>query len=266
MDNDITITDKDIESVGGSTMYYIKKKYLFHILFVSFIFLLFAILSKFPGFIFFPLLFFPFLYASVRENIMHFFMQDFAMTNSYKYQKMGLIKEIKAPYLQMDGYRYIEDVVSGIYNNCPMRLFNFNCIIGSGKNTQHIIFTVCEIQYKTNLPRIILDSQPNIWTRDLAIEEFDIKDEEIISLEGDFNKYFTLYVPKGYEIEALQIFAPDVMAKLIDKAKMFSLEFLEDHLYIYSHHVIEKKSDLYSLYELAKILIEELAPVLERLK
>lgn len=52
-------------------------------------------------------------------------------------------------------------------------------------------------------------------------------------LEGDFNRYFTLYGADGAEIEVLRIFTPDVMAYLIDHYQAYSLELTPQHFFIY---------------------------------
>jgi hypothetical protein len=62
----------------------------------------------------------------------------------------------------------------------------------------------------------------------------DIQSSQFLSLEGDFDKYFKLYVPQGQERDALYIFTPDVMAQFIDGAYMFFCEIVEDQLYLYS--------------------------------
>lgn len=264
---DFPIIDESIESVNKSIFSYIKRHYLFPAFFLIILLILLIFFSFASGdlvLFIFCLVIIGVAYVYVRRKIRHAFMQQFAIVNNYAYEIRGFVEEIEAPYLQMGHDRSIEDVVSGVYKECPIRLFNFNCTIGYGKHQRHITFTVCEIHYKTNLPRIFLDAHHNSFLTSDIFARF--RGEEIISLEGDFNKYFTLYIPKGYQIEALQIFAPDIMADLIDKSKMFDLEFIADHLYIYSSKAIETKNDLYEFYDLARLLIVELAPTLERLK
>jgi len=264
---DLPIIKEDIESVSKSTLLYIRKNYA---IFAAF-FLIVIIVSfwvslhwKVYNLFFFPVFLAFLAYGYVQKNIRHAFMRQFAKANNFSYQKQAPLEQFSAPYLEMGHSRKIEDVISGKYLGLPICFFTFSCTIGYGRNAKHVIFTACEIHYKTNLPRIFLDA----LRHDFLNADIFTKPSygEIISLEGDFNEYFTLYVPKGFEREALQIFAPDVMAKLIDNSKQFDLEFFGDHLYIYSSKTIDTKQDLSSIYSLAKILITELAPVLERLK
>lgn len=51
-----------------------------------------------------------------------------------------------------------------------------------------------------------------------------------LSLEGDFDQYFDLYCPEGYEADALYLFTPDVMARAIDDAGGWDIEIVDDLL------------------------------------
>lgn len=51
-----------------------------------------------------------------------------------------------------------------------------------------------------------------------------------LSLEGDFDRYFTLYCPAGYERDALYLFTPDVMATAVDDAGGWDIEIVDDVL------------------------------------
>lgn len=266
-EEDSIIIDEDIESVNQSALLYIRKNYTLFAAFFLVIIIVFTWASLYwkAYNLFFIPIFIAFLaYEYIQRNIRHAFMRQFAKTNSFEYQRQGSLEQFPAPYLEMGRNRKVEDIVSGKCFGLPVSFFTFSCTTGYGRSEKHILFTACEIHYTTNLPRIFLDAHHH----DFINEDIFGKPAygEIVSLEGDFNKYFTLYVPRGFEIEALQIFAPDVMAKLIDKSKEFSLEFSGDHLYIYSSRTIDTKKGLYSIYDLAKMLIGELAPVLERLR
>ena len=53
-------------------------------------------------------------------------------------------------------------------------------------------------------------------------------------MEGDFNSFFDLYVPKNYECDALYIFTPDLMQIFIKHSGSYDAEIVDDKLYIYS--------------------------------
>ena len=89
---------------------------------------------------------------------------------------------------------------------------------------------------------------------------------EKLNLEGNYNDYFTLYTRKDFEIEALQIFSPDFMARTKDDYREFSIEFTGSQIYIYFSAYIETKSELEKMYSLAEYIITKLEPILQRMK
>ena len=58
--------------------------------------------------------------------------------------------------------------------------------------------------------------------------------DQVLSLEGDFDRYFTLYAPKEYERDALYVLSPDLMVLLMDNAAPFTIEIVDDWMFVYS--------------------------------
>jgi hypothetical protein len=56
---------------------------------------------------------------------------------------------------------------------------------------------------------------------------------QVLSLEGNFDNYFTLYCPKEFEQDALYIFTPDLMALLIDEVAPFDVEIIDKWMFLY---------------------------------
>jgi len=261
---------KDISAQG--VLSFIKERYpkwsiFLVIVNVFFIYVIWS--SKFPPIIMFVFIFdliFLAIFSAIKKKA---FMKQFAEINGYSYADRGDIGQIKALFLKIGHTRNITHVISGEYKNCPMRLFEFNAVIGHGKHRRYINFTTFEITYKTKLRSIFLRSKKNKWGITNFFESIgdDMAFGKVLKLEGDFNDYFTLYVPnEDYEMEALQIFTPEIMVKLMDTANGFSFEFIDDKLYIYNKNIIYKKAGLDNLYAFSKTLIEDLAPRLERIK
>ncbi|QAY60144.1 hypothetical protein ET475_09170 [Microbacterium protaetiae] len=83
------------------------------------------------------------------------------------------------------------------------------------------------------LPNIVLDAKSNngLYGTDLP-EAF--RSHQRLSLEGDFDQYFTLYCPTGYEADALYLFTPDIMARFIDSVAALDVEIVDDWLLLYA--------------------------------
>ncbi len=84
-----------------------------------------------------------------------------------------------------------------------------------------------------HLPHIILDSTHNNFLRRYSEYGLEIKNFQRLELEGDFIKHFSLYVPAGYETDALYVFSPDVMNILVQYAADYDIEIIDDTLYLF---------------------------------
>lgn len=110
---------------------------------------------------------------------------------------------------------------------------NYRYVTGSGKNRTTHDWAYIKVKLPRRLPHMVLDAKKNnIFGRFSNLTDtFD--GSQTLSLEGDFNDHFTLYAPKQYERDALYVFTPDVMARLIDTGSGFDMEVIDDELYIY---------------------------------
>jgi hypothetical protein len=111
---------------------------------------------------------------------------------------------------------------------------NYQYSTGSGKNRSTHNWGFMALHLDRRLPNMVLDSKANngLFGGTNLPAYFD--KNQILSLEGNFNEYFTLYCPKQYERDALYVFTPDLMALLIDNAAPFDVEIVDDWMFVYS--------------------------------
>ena len=111
---------------------------------------------------------------------------------------------------------------------------NYQYTTGSGKNRSTHNWGFMALHLDRRLPNMVLDSKANngLFGGTNLPAYFDKK--QILSLEGNFNDYFTLYCPREYERDALYVFTPDLMALLIDNAAPFDVEIVDDWMFVYS--------------------------------
>lgn len=110
---------------------------------------------------------------------------------------------------------------------------NYRYVTGSGKNQSTHKWGYVAIKLDVPLPHILLDAVGNngLFGSNLPTS-FD-RDQRL-SLEGDFDKYFSLFCPRGYERDALYLFTPDIMARFIDNAAELDVEIVDDWLFLYA--------------------------------
>ncbi|MFB8387964.1 hypothetical protein ACFC3F_12575 [Microbacterium sp. NPDC055910] len=110
---------------------------------------------------------------------------------------------------------------------------NYRYTTGSGKNRTTHSWGYVAVKLDVPLPHIVLDALGNngLFGSNLPTS-FD-RDQRL-SLEGDFDRYFSLYCPTGYERDALYLFTPDIMARFIDNAAALDVEIVDDWLFLYA--------------------------------
>jgi hypothetical protein len=93
---------------------------------------------------------------------------------------------------------------------------------------------VVRIPLARPLPHVVLEARANRRGRYRSNFPVPFAFDQRLSLEGDFDRYFTLRTPGNYERDALYIFTPDLMALLIDNASSFDVEIVDRWMYLYS--------------------------------
>lgn len=72
-------------------------------------------------------------------------------------------------------------------------------------------------------PQVVLDSKTNEKLQgSLAV---DFRADQSLLLEGDFSKNFRVWAPKGLQVDALVLLAPNMMKLLQKQAGLFDVEF-----------------------------------------
>jgi hypothetical protein len=265
--NNLPAIDESIENVGASTSHYLRRHPLYWTipLAAAVVLEIIFILARASGVAFYILPFFlPYLgYSIARGKVQHEFMQQFAAANGFSYAPAGSLAGLDGSLFRVGHSQALQDVVSGQFQNHALSLFTYTYVTGYGRSQQVHHYTVYELQFDVTLPDMLLENGSHAYGESLIDK---LSGKEMIKLEGDFNKYFSLNIRKGYEVEALEIFTPDVMEELVEKAKTFSLEIVNGHLFIYDNGIVGTKQGIYDFYDLAQYFIEKLGPVLMQMK
>jgi len=134
--------------------------------------------------------------------------------------------------------------------------YSFGNVIRGGRNAGFVRMTL-----PRRLPHMIIDAVKNnpVFGTNLPII---IKKNQGLSLEGDFDNHYKLYVPKQYERDALYIFTPDIMSLLVRAGAKYDVEIIGNQLYLY-HNRQFNYLDKYSMQQVLW-LIEGLGEKIRR--
>lgn len=206
-----------------------------------------------------------FVFFGIRSAIKHLtFMKKFADENNLMYEYFIPTHNLKGRLFSISGNSSATNVMSGNYENIPIKIFNYQYTVGSGKNSSTYRFTVSEIEIRdTKFPYILLKSNSMPYYNSFNL--FGKKNDIEISLEPEYKKTYRLFTTDGYEIEILQIFSKDLLDFLKKDGSHFSIEFSENKIYIYDDVLIRNEKELSTLFNLTKKIIEKTAAFLHRM-
>lgn len=189
------------------------------------------------------------------------FMHNYATANNLQYQPTGNSEGRHGKLFSHDKKGKLSNLVSGSILGLPSDLFNYSFETSYGKNTVMHTVTALQINFPGLLPHFTVLERNESIDSILRWRTGEYEHE----LEGDFYKYFKLYVSDLEEIEILEILTPEIMAFMIDEAKHLSFEFAENQLFIYQDHYIVDSVELDKFNTLARMLVSRLQKRISRL-
>ncbi|HPU03694.1 MAG TPA: hypothetical protein PLY47_07360 [Rhodoglobus sp.] len=119
---------------------------------------------------------------------------------------------------------------------------NYRYVTGSGKNSTTHNWGFVALSLDRALPHMVLDSRSNNGLFGGTNLPTVFSKDQVLSLEGDFDRHFILYCPRQYERDALYVFTPDLMALLIDEAAPFDVEIVDSWMFVYSATVFDLRN------------------------
>ncbi len=202
---------------------------------------------------------FAILYADIRKT----FWIQLAEKYKWRYDVSKNFREEKALVFQAGHSKYLINGISGVFNEHPFHIYEYQYSIGHGKGKQDFVLTIFEARFKGTFPHLYLDYKDNSYSTKSEINSSLLAR---LSLPTEFENKFKFYSPKEYEIETLEIFTPDVFEHLIDLGWNYDMEFVGGELVMYRKVLLNSLVELEA--ELLKIekILEVLAPKLNRLK
>jgi hypothetical protein len=87
------------------------------------------------------------------------------------------------------------------------------------------------------LPHLILDAAAN--NKIISDLPAGVDRGQRISLEGDFDRWFRVYAPVKYRLEAFYFLTPDVMAALIRDASGYNVEIIDNTLVFFAPKAVD---------------------------
>lgn len=182
-------------------------------------------------------------------------MKRFAEANGGVYQENVMAPQLNGMIFDEGHSRTLEESISF---KDGIEIGNYTYVKGSGKNQTTYTYSFARVALNRNLPHMVLDAKSNNFFGSNLPDSFD--STQRLTLEGDFNNHFNVYVPNGYETDALYVFTPDVMAVLVDHGSKHDMEIIGEELFIFKSGKtkLADKSELESVLSIVSTISNEL--------
>jgi hypothetical protein len=258
------LRDDQVEGIYQATFRYLFSHPVYYIFIITIIVIgtALTLVTHLPQFVVFSLVLSLLIFIILTNKMRALLMKQFALNLGYTYAEEGDLLSVSGSFFSIGHSQTMKYVIGGKDDNRPVRVFLYSYTVGSGKNSHTYRYTVFESTFNGNMPHMLLDSKKLFFSNDIP----DFSGGHHISLEGDFDKYFSLYVEKEFEIEALQMFDPDFMAELIESSKSFSAEFFQNKIYVFLPKLISTKVELDMMFSVSNKLCNHLVPVVNSIK
>lgn len=178
----------------------------------------------------------------VQNKIRTSFWKQFAEINGWYYKDYGSPEQESGVMFRQGDKKHISNIIEGNMDNRSFRIFNYGFTIGSGKNKTGYDYTVFTFKFNGSFPHIYLNNKHN---------RYSVSVGEEIPLPAEFEKIFSLSAPKEYEIEALEIFTPDVLTSLLDGGFTYDIEFVDKEMLVFTDGRINNSEELIQKFKRA---------------
>lgn len=163
---------------------------------------------------------------------------ELSSTNAWRYTPRVANVQEQGLLFQQGRDRVMTDVFDAqeAQGHLRFQFGNYRYTIGHGRYQRTYQWGFVAIKLQRRLPHMLLDATANnmrMFGFNLSNLPATFTKDQVLSLEGDFNSYFTLYAPKEYKRDAFYVFTPDLMALLIDTTKTCDVEVIDDMMYVY---------------------------------
>ena len=250
----------EVKSIGRATMDELYRRWQFWGILAGVIvssitiFILLGVrdmLFIFPFFIVIP------YFILIESKIRVLFWKQFAELNGWKYKDKSDTNQEQGIMFRQGYGRVIYHCVEGVIDDRNFRVFSYQFSFGFGKHRKIYSYAVFSFKFKGSFPHIYLNNKAN---------SYGIKVGESIPIPAEFEKSFSLSAPKEYEIEALEIFTPDVLASLLDNKLGHDVEFVNQEMLIFFDGQISDSEQLEREFKRALDLEDLLDEKLDRFK
>ena len=204
----------------------------------------------------FPWFVYGVFHAVMRRNLRTDFWKHFATDKGWEYNKGESLNKERGLMFGVNRFPLARNVITGEFAGLPLRFFEYFFNVEQGRTSKSYFYTVFEFRFPGSFPHLYLNYKQ---------DSYNIKPGKELPLPGELGKKFHLYAPEQYEIEALQVFSPDVLALIEDLDWKCDIELVDQELIVYHSGYVNSRGQLEMEFGKATALVSRLRPTLDRM-
>ncbi len=211
-----------------------------------------------------------FIQLALKNYIWQKFQNSLTSTqrDSVKYEKLPL--KPKSVISNLGGSLDFNVLAQGSLNDYDVRLLElhvtFNPQSKNGRYDRE--FRVFEVKTNQSYYHVFMDSKSNSLlpsSSAMSILSRSLSKNKTLTVEGDVERYFKIYVPEDSGYESLITLSPDKLISLRNHGTRFDIEFIDDVIYIITSNKIKNLKDV-MLYQKSLLdVVSELGLNLQRM-
>ena len=207
----------------------------------------FEILVFLGSFAFLPWLFVIALIKYNREKAHEIFWKTIASKHNWNYSAWDVVPQ-RALVFREGFWRSSEHFVKGNIDSRSFRLFEYRSF-GSMRVLGLRQKTIAEFSFSGTFPHLYLCSVMNVHMFEYGIR---------VPLPAFAEQVYTLYSAKEYEMEALQVFTPDILQILSQHDPIYDIELVDQKLLVIRPDLAKNNEQVEEQFALGKEIAKRL--------
>lgn len=170
----------------------------------------------------------------------------FAQQNSMLYlesSKPNYKKHFQPAVAKLGFFERNEQIVKGELGGLPFEMYAHTFRQLFARRYGRKVIQVYSVKLPKELPHIFMRNR-QAGSKHLSSLPRHFDDDQRVSLEGNFDTFFTVYTHRRTITEALSLLSPNVMEALVRSNTKFDIEIIGTRLYLYSDNYLTTAHEL----------------------
>jgi hypothetical protein len=197
------------------------------------------------------------VYFFLKLKIVNSYYRKFANENFLEYSDEGNIYDFEGPIYVLGHSRKFKNIVNLRIKGHDTKLFTYDYTTGVGDKESTAHLTILQVGFDFKLPALVLNPKRTGMFGSYALPTYGIMLPQEIYLDGPFYQTHRLIAGRMSRLEALQIFTPDFLEKLLGFTDV-KLQLYGKKMIIVRYGIEDDPDKLRGMFKVAELFIAKI--------